>query len=101
MMSTWRSRSWAQWRALALIAMLGGLASCNQPQAPAPAEPGGSFAGSYHPSAGTMEFALDPSGPAGDGLRLEAVELHYDAENHTVSARVRLRNAGALPVPGP
>ena len=101
MMSTWRSRSWAQWRALALTAMLGGLASCNQPQAPAPAEPGGSFAGSYHPSAGTMEFALDPSGPAGDGLRLEAVELHYDLENHAVSARVRLRNAGALPVPGP
>lgn len=91
----------ARWRALALTVLLGGLTSCNHPQSPAPGEPGGDFSGSYHAGAGALEFALDPATGAANGLRLEATELHYDAENHTVTARVRLRNAGDAPVPGP
>lgn len=90
-----------RWRAFALTIVLAGLASCNQPQAPAPAAPGSDFSGTYRPGAGGMEFALDPATGAANGLRLEAVELHYDATAHTVSARVRLRNTGAVPVAGP
>jgi hypothetical protein len=78
------------------------LASCDDPQAPAPGPGVGTgFSGVYDPSGGALEFRIETQGGDDSSLRLVASNLSYDPATQELHASVAIRNTGSQAVPGP